>query len=537
MTATVTHEEILAMDRRPGFLNVERLRALLWALHIFVATVAVISLITNTFYTWIDLRKLGPLALPCEILWVISVLLVRFGSGPFLFGWFGQPRWRHHGFSPTWARRFLWPTYFVLACLVVNTVYYYVLFFQGRADFLTPMPAVAFVPLAAWVLLTREWIRRQALLPLTSPCPRRTHLRAAGFALPVLAGLGGTFVIYAYSKPPTPAASVDLAVVLGGRLRDDGTATLHLADRTRVAIDLYNRGLARHILLSGYHHPPEISGGPALDEAAAMLKVCLDAGVPESAISLDPVGVNTRATAFNARQFMQAHGYTTVVACSTDFHLYRSALAFREVGIDAFALPAQPADWRCSEPRDALRELLAVVTYTLFPQYRQPKAIAMHVSAPRVVVHKSANRLELFDGATLVKTYPCITGGAPGDKSVEGDRKTPVGTFRVVFKNPTSKFHLSLGLDYPNEEDAARGLAQKLITPRQYDEILAALKSDLTLAENQKKLWYTPLGGEIFIHGHANDRPGTAGCVALDNLDIEELYAILPLNSPVEIKP
>jgi murein L,D-transpeptidase YafK len=136
-----------------------------------------------------------------------------------------------------------------------------------------------------------------------------------------------------------------------------------------------------------------------------------------------------------------------------------------------------------------------------------------------------------------VKTYSCITGGNAGDKAVEGDRKTPEGSFHIVFKNPQSKFHLSLGLDYPNREDAQRGLASGLITRRQYEDILAALASDLTREENQKKLWYTPLGGEIFLHGHAEGRTGTAGCVALSNPDIEELYAVLPLGTPVEVKP
>jgi murein L,D-transpeptidase YafK len=124
-----------------------------------------------------------------------------------------------------------------------------------------------------------------------------------------------------------------------------------------------------------------------------------------------------------------------------------------------------------------------------------------------------------------------------GDKSVEGDRKTPEGQFHIVFKNPQSKFHLSLGLDYPNREDAERGLAAGLINRKQYDDILAALASDLTRQENQQKLWYTPLGGEIFLHGHAEGRTGTAGCVALSNSDIEELYAILPLGTPVEVRP
>jgi murein L,D-transpeptidase YafK len=161
----------------------------------------------------------------------------------------------------------------------------------------------------------------------------------------------------------------------------------------------------------------------------------------------------------------------------------------------------------------------------------------MQLANPRVVVHKSLGVLELFDGTAPVKKYVCITGGNGGDKEREGDRKTPLGSFHIVYKNPQSKYHLSLGLDYPNREDAQRGLAAGLITREQYDGIVEALASDLSKESNQKKLWYTPLGGEIFIHGYANGRTGTAGCVALQNPDVEELYAVLPVGTPVEIRP
>jgi len=223
------------------------------------------------------------------------------------------------------------------------------------------------------------------------------------------------------------------------------------------------------------------------------------------------------------------------VACTTDFHLYRTVLAFREIGIEAYGVPSQPTDWRCANVRDTFRDVVGVAVYRMNPHYREPLAVSMHMKSPHVVVTKSKKSLELFDGATLVKTYSCISGGNAGDKLVEGDRRTPVGKFRIVFKNPQSKFHLSLGLDYPNREDAQRGLAAGLITRKQYEDILSALASDLSKEENQKKLWYTPLGGEIFLHGYGEGRTGTAGCVALANKDIEELFAVLPLGTPVEI--
>ncbi len=510
------------------------LRNAVFSGHGLVLGLVLASLLTGHFESWIDLRNLGAAAMLVKIVWAGCSVLVPLAAGPWPGGSLAKPRWVQHGLAPEWGLRFLWPTYFVLACLTANLTYYVKLAIAGDADWMIPAPLLAVILLAAWALFTREWIRRRQRLPATAPAGRWLHARAAVFAAVVLFLFAACLALENYSR--RPAGPVDLAVVLGGGTRSDGTASTELAERVRTAIGLYQRGAAKHIMLSGAIYEPTSPGKRRQDEIAAMLQVCTDAGVPEDAITLDPVGVNTRATAFNAVKLMREHGWKTVVACSTDFHLRRIHMSFMEYGVDAYALPSQPELWRCDNPRNSLRELLALAVYKIDPHYREPKGALMQLANPRVVVHKSANTLELFDGPALFKTYACITGGHEGDKEREGDRKTPLGSFRIVFKNPQSKFHLSLGLDYPNHEDADRGLAAGMITREQYDGIIEALSSDLSKEANQKKLWYTPLGGEIFIHGYANGRTGTAGCVALQNPDVEELYAVLPVGTPVEIR-
>ncbi len=160
----------------------------------------------------------------------------------------------------------------------------------------------------------------------------------------------------------------------------------------------------------------------------------------------------------------------------------------------------------------------------------------MTLAQPRIRVVKSLSTLDLFDGRKRIKTYHCITGTHSGDKQHEGDRKTPEGLFRVVFKNPHSKFHLSLGLNYPNEQHAGRGLAQGLLTVENYNQLMHDLKNgDMTDKTIQNRVWKTPLGGEIFIHGCAEGRTSTAGCVALNNPEMTELYELCPVGTPVEI--
>ena len=151
---------------------------------------------------------------------------------------------------------------------------------------------------------------------------------------------------------------------------------------------------------------------------------------------------------------------------------------------------------------------------------------------PRLVVRKEKRQLEFYDDGKLIKTYKVALGFAPaGDKRIEGDGKTPEGKFYVFTKNPESRFHLSLGLSYPNIEAAKRGLRDKIITPAQYVEIVEAVGS------KQMPPQKTALGGEIYIHGGGNSKDWTEGCVALENEEIEELFKVISVGTEVEILP
>ncbi|MBT3198327.1 MAG: L,D-transpeptidase [Phycisphaerales bacterium] len=155
------------------------------------------------------------------------------------------------------------------------------------------------------------------------------------------------------------------------------------------------------------------------------------------------------------------------------------------------------------------------------------------LTAPSILVEKSALRLTVFDGDAGVKSYRIAAGAVRGDKNVEGDRKTPEGDFYICIRKTAGQtpYTRSMGLSYPNAEDAARGLRNGLITASQYNSIVSAIKN------KRKPPWQTKLGGAIMIHGKRESRTGTLGCVALDDADVLELYKRLPLNTPVRIIP
>jgi murein L,D-transpeptidase YafK len=151
--------------------------------------------------------------------------------------------------------------------------------------------------------------------------------------------------------------------------------------------------------------------------------------------------------------------------------------------------------------------------------------------APQIVVSKSKRRLSLYSDGKLVRLYRVALGSSPvEDKVRQGDRRTPEGEFYIFLKNTKSAFYLSLGLSYPNIEDAERGLRDGLINRKQHDEIVSAIRRQARPPQN------TRLGGDIFIHGNGSQGDWTWGCVALDDPDMKELFDAVPLKAKVVIE-
>lgn len=162
----------------------------------------------------------------------------------------------------------------------------------------------------------------------------------------------------------------------------------------------------------------------------------------------------------------------------------------------------------------------------------QRAALKLPLKNPLIIVTKSKRRLELYSDGARVRTYKVGLGLNPvPDKKRQGDHATPEGDFYVFTKNDKSAFYLSLGISYPNIEDAERGLREKMISRAQHDAIVRAIKRRVTPPQN------TALGGDIYIHGNGASSDWTWGCVALENEDIRELFEAVPVGTTVTIKP
>jgi murein L,D-transpeptidase YafK len=125
----------------------------------------------------------------------------------------------------------------------------------------------------------------------------------------------------------------------------------------------------------------------------------------------------------------------------------------------------------------------------------EPNPLRLPLLNPRIIVHKADRKLELYSEEVLLRTFKVGLGFSPvADKKQAGDGATPEGDFYVFVKNNRSAYYLSLGVSYPNIEDAERGVRDGLINRSEYDAILRANKKKTAPPQ------YTKLGGLIYIH-------------------------------------
>lgn len=141
------------------------------------------------------------------------------------------------------------------------------------------------------------------------------------------------------------------------------------------------------------------------------------------------------------------------------------------------------------------------------------------VFADRIVVKKKERRLLLYKDDVTLASYPVNLGRQPrGHKREQGDSRTPEGRYVIDWRKANSDYHLALHVSYPNAVDS-----------------------------NEAEKRGVHPGGNIMIHGLPNWYAGpddlfsfrdwTDGCIALNNRQIEIVWAVVPEGTPIEILP
>ncbi len=149
-----------------------------------------------------------------------------------------------------------------------------------------------------------------------------------------------------------------------------------------------------------------------------------------------------------------------------------------------------------------------------------------------VVIRKSARNVALCSEGTNLDNFNAGLGFAPtGDKEWQGDGKTPEGVFYVPRVVPNSKFYKAFLLSYPDAADAERGLSEGKITEAQYDQIVFAQASCDEPSQS------TELGGYVELHGGDGGVDWTAGCIALGDTEIDDIWAVMGEGDTIVVLP
>ncbi len=148
---------------------------------------------------------------------------------------------------------------------------------------------------------------------------------------------------------------------------------------------------------------------------------------------------------------------------------------------------------------------------------RENESLKINTFIKKLVVNKSQKKLYVYFRDTF-KVFMVSLGGNPiGHKQQQGDNKTPEGQYKISLKNPKSQGYKSLKISYPNNNDRKHAMAAG-VDP----------------------------GGDIYIHGlwtPTQDPKNhwrynwTRGCIALNNEQMDEIYAYTRLNTEIMILP
>ena len=149
---------------------------------------------------------------------------------------------------------------------------------------------------------------------------------------------------------------------------------------------------------------------------------------------------------------------------------------------------------------------------------------ATPVGTISIVIDKSDYELSVFDEKGWYATYPVVFGNnSLDDKKMEGDKKTPEGTFKIISKRVHEKWYRFMAIDYPTKESWEKFNARK-----KRGEIPASAS----------------IGGAIGIHGTWPQedfiidkyKNWTLGCISMKKDHVLEVYGFTPIGTKVVIR-
>lgn len=152
----------------------------------------------------------------------------------------------------------------------------------------------------------------------------------------------------------------DCIIVLGAKVWPSGRMSNTLLYRCESALEAWKSGGAENIIVTGGQ-----GGDEPATEASVMRTYFLDNGVSADRVFAEETSVNTIGNVRNAKVIMDAHGWTTAVVATNDYHVQRALWIAKDAGIDACAVAARSSDRLSTLILSRLRETISWCLYAL----------------------------------------------------------------------------------------------------------------------------------------------------------------------------
>lgn len=134
----------------------------------------------------------------------------------------------------------------------------------------------------------------------------------------------------------------DCIIVMGSGVSPEGNLTQIGKSRVQKSVELYNKNIAKRILMTGkYSH--NISYIPQKTEAKAMKEYAIILGVSESHIFTEEHSLDTVGNAYFTKQFLEKMNWKNILIVTSNFHLARTEYLFKKVYGKEFIIDIIPS--------------------------------------------------------------------------------------------------------------------------------------------------------------------------------------------------
>jgi len=143
------------------------------------------------------------------------------------------------------------------------------------------------------------------------------------------------------------------------------------------------------------------------------------------------------------------------------------------------------------------------------------------VLADRMIVDKSDRKMYLYRGGSQIARFRVSLGvnDYQGDKIKRGDKRTPIGTYKILNKRCHSVKYMAMTISYPNASDRAKAAAR-------------GVNPGSLITIHGQPHWNADGHGDSYTLS----KDWTDGCIALTNADMKKLWSMVRVGTTITLR-